>query len=291
MDKNANTMFKSYRNMEVIKTEVPYFSHAFQLNGFQENIIMNMAKYIVLTYEMMYTSLEKKNTGTHLMRLKEELRNLSDNQYLAELKIKNQDSDDTLLTIYTIGRRGLGWLKAQDKNVRTMKHYMNLYVGEPEKIVKMLAANNLMIHGYSEQQFEMGKIFSGDRSNWEKTKKKGRVFRAYISFMNQDGGRTIIEPVRREGNGVKAVLEKLERMQKAAICPKTNLNANQKNEIILVMEDSGHAAEVISLLNGVSYRGFSIKIITDTDIMNDMVSFIQVTEKKKEPFWRMFFAA
>ena len=292
MNKEKNIINVTTSTMIVKKSEIPYYSHCFELDELQGNIVKSVLDYIAVTEDMLLDILKMREIAFNPDDLHEVIKHLSDHEYLMELNVINQENDNHIMTAYSVGRRGLGYLRRchQDVNIYHRKHIIAIYTESAEKLMKLLNANYLVIRNYPGQKCEIGKMFVPGKQSRQVTE-KGRIFRACISFLNAEGGQTIIEPVRRTDREMTGLFEKLERIQKVAICKDSNLKINKENQVVLIAEDTAHIGEIMSVLEGKKYRGFRIVITSDTDIQNNCISYISVADKKREGLWSWLFSA
>lgn len=262
--------FAIHENEILVDEESEQFGKYINLNQFQMEIVKAANVMLFVTRQLLKKYLIRQGVEFNEKSLTKQLKRLSLNNYLSKKTFISTDGGESVTKIYTLGRKGKGFLRNMGIRVK-LEGYINDRT--PGQVKKILAANQAMLEiaGNDKRIYiETARIFL---LNEGQPKITGMLFRA-LGYMNnkEEGKSYFIQPVRNEKDDVKELLDKLYRMEQ--VIKKTELSElkiKRSVTVIIVAENKKWMEYIENLLENEqkNYRHFQLAMTYDRLIVSE----------------------
>lgn len=262
--------FAIHENEILVDEESEQFGKYINLNQFQMEIVKAANVMLFVTRQLLKKYLIRQGVEFNEKSLTKQLKRLSLNNYLNKKTFISTDGGESVTKIYTLGRKGKGFLRNMGIRVK-LEGYINDRT--PGQVKKILAANQVMLEiaGNDKRIYiETARIFL---LNEGQPKITGMLFRA-LGYMNnkEEGKSYFIQPVRNEKDDVKELLDKLYRMEQ--VIKKTELSElkiKRSVTVIIVAENKKWMEYIENLLENEqkNYRHFQLAMTYDRLIVSE----------------------
>lgn len=263
-----------------------WFGRYIELDEFQQTIIKAANELLVVTKTILCQYFDRCGIPYTKKKMARELELLSDNEYLDKWRFRANDESGFTFLVYQTGRKGRGYLGKSGLKVH-LKGYLEKCLQSPEKIKKILSANQAMLAlSGREAYIETGKMFVSGGGYQNHTDK---LFRAYgFVYDEVKKSAVFIEPMRNTQGNIGELLEKLKRMDATIKRHKTlNVELPEEITVLLVAEDRVWMDTYMEELAKCKFSTFHISLTYDRlVIMDDRDAESKYTELKQLPWWR-----
>lgn len=256
------------------------------LNDVQQEIILAVNKWLFLNRFLLLQYLVKKGCNINEEELKVQLKLLSENRYLDRLEF-TCDGEKLVFRVYRVGRKGRGWLSANDIRIR-----LNQYVEQCSavQVKKILSANQAVI--MLGEIDELNSTVAAQIIRYNKTKKRSTkyIFRAY-GYLEQKLRSLIVESVRREDDYIANVQEKLRRIDSVLKHKKKcNIVLKKKPVVLLVAEEREHMEQLRVYFEKRHYKYFELAFSYDRQLIDEADEKEKIYYQTRKSIWERVLA-
>lgn len=234
-------------------------------------VVFLVSRYLFVTSAILEKALNNIGVVVAKKDLQKILKRLNAAEFVRSFRFFTSNENRSANKVYSIGWRGIGFLKEKDKTV-SLLGYSNRLIenGDVCSVKKILSAVQFSLftkNGTPETVSIAKTVFATDPNG---DALPNAIFRPQAII--RDGERTIfVVSIRRNCEGTKDLVNKIQRIKKTVKYGSHNIKFDvQKTSLILLCEDSTHMKEVLALIQSSFYSiGIPIRATTDSLSFSD----------------------
>ncbi len=249
---------------ELVKTEYEPINHTLQLREIDELIIVLTNKFLIVTSIMLENILNDRfGVQTEKKEIQVRVKQLAHYEYLNSYRFKDfTNGTQSANKIYTVGWRGVGFLKAKGVKPNLVGYINNNLNNVQAK--KILSVNQYLIK--SEFRLDDFCVAEIVRNNNFKDGESDTIFRPH-AIINTDTDTIIVESVRKNDGYLEEISKKITRICKTIKKNCESVKHPDNITLMLIGEDSSHIEFVVKYLNSIHpFMLLNFKIAFTSDL-------------------------